>query len=274
MMNDFTIVLGVDANHIPHLQESFPNWLDMKPSLAKRPVVIFYDGKGPDACEYFDLMADAVLEHPNVTFIPWPPRGTEYEDDPTSRFGRAQRYKMLAGFVHVPAMVVTTPYWLKLDLDVVATGRDAWIDESWFDKQPAIIASPWGYTKPPDQMDKLDRWVENNKETMPVVARGNPVNLHPRPDASCVKHSRMISWCAFFNTNFTKFCSNLASNSCGEGRMPVPSQDGYMWYIATRCQVPIVTVTMKWLGWAHCSGLSSIRSTIQSLPQEVESAEL
>lgn len=261
---DFTIVVGVDAGHILHFRSVFPNWLKNKPSTFEgRAVVVFYDGLGVDECPYFEDLSKIACIHPDVLFMPWPQRGVRYENDPTSRFGKAQRYKMLSGFVHVPASVVDTKYWLKLDLDTVATGQDNWIDEKWFDGDPAIISSSWSYTKPADQMVKLDEWVAKYRNTLSSVSDFPPLNLRPRPGSSLVKHQRIISWCSFFRTDFTQFCSSSAQMTCGSGKLPVPSQDGYMWYLAKRLGLGIVTPRMKSLGWDHCSGLSAVRDALK-----------
>ena len=260
---DYTVVLGVDASHIIHLKTVFPNWLEKKPSTFKdKLVVVFYDGHGYDDCPYFNDLLDIVSIHRQTLLMPWPHRGVKYESDPTSRFGRAQRYKMLSGFVHVPAAVVETEYWLKLDLDVVATGNDRWIDERWFDGNPAIVSSPWSYTKPANQMLKLDQWVDVNKDYLPEMHGRPPLNLRPRPGSDLVKHPRIISWCSFFQTSFTKLCSTSAEATCGTGKLPAPSQDGFMWYVARRLGLGIVTTRMKAFGWSHCSGLSSVRNAV------------
>lgn len=266
MIPDYTVVLGVDKDHEIHLQTILPNWLERKPKTFRdRPFLIFFDSQaGVRSC----LDGDIFRGIHDITCIPWPTTSEcpiEYEDDESSRFGRAQRYKMLSGFVHIPAMYVRTPYWLKLDLDVVASGNDDWIDEKWFEDRPAIIASPWGYTKPADQMMKLDAWVDANRMSITEISTKPALNLKPMPGSDLVKHKRIISWCAFFDTSFTTLCSLMAKSTCGIGKLPVPSQDGYMWYVAERSGLGIVKAPMKSLGWIHCQGLSSMKSTIASL---------
>ncbi len=169
--------------------------------------------------------------------------------------------------MHLPATDwVKTPYWLKLDLDVVATGQDDWIDERWFEGNPAIIAHPWNYSKPPESMLDLDKWVKVNAGKLPdKITDSEPLNLIPNPGSDIVRHERIISFCGFFNTEFTKLCSEMAESTCGSGKLPVPSQDGFMWYVAKRGGFGINRVNMKARGWKQCSSERSILQSLQEL---------
>lgn len=263
-ISEFTIVIGVDGGHIGQLRLSLPTWHKCKPSLLNSRLVVFYDA---DQVPWTEV-ASCCRPHPSTSYYPWPPPNVEYENDVSSRFGSSQRYKMLSGFVHVPPLVVKTPYWLKIDLDTIATGMDDWIEESWFDNDPAIVSHPWGYTKPSDQMMKLDYWAQSSNSLQDLY-RFKPLNLVPLPGSSVVRHKRIISWVGFFNTEFTRLCSDFASKTCGVGKLPVPSQDGYMWYVAKRLGLLIRRENMKSRGWIHCSSESSILKTIQDRAEKV-----
>ncbi len=244
---EFTLVVGVDRKHLDQLRIVWPTWKKHKPSLLSHPMLIFYDW------EQIGEEIRSVIDHPELTIVPWPPVSTiEYEGTPGEKWTCSQRYKMLAGFVHVPAFHVKTPYWLKLDTDVVATGRDDWIDSSWFEENPAIISHCWTFTKPADQILKLDAWVEENKDKhdfVKCIATQPPLNLRPKPGSDRVGHKRIISWCAFFETWFTRRLSFAANRICGEFKLPVPSQDGYVWYCAKRSGRNILRPNMKKRGW-------------------------
>lgn len=255
MSFDYTTVIGVDESHIEKLRLVFPTWVAHKPSLLNHRLVIFYDINSN--CHPLTI-SRIVHQHPDIDIYAWPPPGVAYDDIPSmGRFGGAQRYKMLAGFVHCPRFRVETDYWLKLDLDTVATGQDNWIDEKWFEDKPAIVAHPWNYTKPPDQMITLDLWASQCHH-IAQLENTQPLNLRPEPGSSMVSHKRIISWCGFFNTDFTADCSRAAEATCGIGKLPVPSQDGYMWYMAQRRGLPIRRENMKKCGWAHCGSERSI----------------
>ena len=174
---------------------------------------------------------------------------------------------MLAGFVHVPTVHVDTSYWLKLDTDVVATGNDDWVDDCWFEGDPAIVAQPWGFTKPADQVLKLDEWVLNNAEKLYDLVCEPALCLTPNEGSDRVRHKRIISWCGFFHTHFTWSASTWAENTCGVGKLPVPSQDGYLFYLAKRLDFGIKRVQMKKLGFEHWSTMFNVKQAAERAMQ-------
>jgi len=163
----------------------------------------------------------------------------------------------------VAAERVWTDYWLKLDTDIVATGNDDWINPDWFVDDPAIVSAAWSYTKPPDQMVKLDRWAELHRDVLGIVAEKPPLNLVPKPGEVRLRHKRIISWCAFFQATLTALCAGLAKATCGPGQLPVPSQDGYMFYVAKRLGLPIMRTNMKALGWEQWHTEHNIREAVE-----------
>lgn len=267
-MIDYTTVIGLDHGHFEQLKTVWPTWLKHKPSLLDHPLIIFYDWQS--SLRPSDIL-QVVKDHPNHRLYGWPPSGGyTYEGDESSKWHNPQRYKMLAGFVHVPRIVVKTKYWLKLDLDTVAVGNDDWIEESWFESDPAIVSHPWGYTKPADQMLKLDDWFDRNCRDIRDVWNDYPLtpilNLKPSsPSSSLVRHKRIISWCAFFDTHFTTMCSMVAGIGIegGKFQLPVSSQDGYLWYMAIRGNFPVIRANMKSKGWEHWSTTKNVRKAAE-----------
>ena len=261
MIPDFTIVLGVDAKHLEQLRMVFPTWKKHKPNtFLNNPIIVFYDKEEVFQNQIFD-----VIDNPNLTVYPWPPPGITYEGNEEDKFTKSQRYKMLSGFVYIPALLVKTSYWLKLDTDTIATGQDDWIDSNLFIDKPAIISQRWSFTKPPDQMMVLDKWVKDNKNKKSLLSVQNPLNLVPNPGEGRLNHKRIISWCSFFETGFTRLCAAFASETCGDFKLPVPSQDGYVWYVAKRLGLNIVRTNFKSKGFKH-------RSTFKNIKQAVEEA--
>lgn len=254
--NTYTTVVGVDKKHLEELQLTWPTWRHHKPSILQHPMVVFFDRESLCAAD-----VQAVVDHPNLHVEPWPRRESVVYEGGDDKWTNPQRYKMLAGYVHVPALVVDTPYWLKLDTDTVATGNDDWIVSSWFDDEPVIISHPWGFTKPADQMIRLDEWAA--KTNFGELRRTSPLNLVPREGWSRISHARIISWCGLFSTSFAQMASQLASMTCGLYKMPVPSQDGYHWYLAKRLGLPIYRTSMKLRGWEHWSSLHNVKAACQ-----------
>jgi len=263
MYDDYTVVLGVDRKHLAQLNLVLPTWKKHKPDLFKHKFVIFYDREQVTHHEVWDVLDSHLSFYTTkISLVPWSEVGVVYPGDPSNKWTCPQRYKMLAGFVYVPAWYVNTRYWLKLDLDTVATRHDGgWVDQEWFEGNPAIISHPWGFTKPADQMIQLDRWAEEHSVFDDEVSP--PLNLKPKDGWSRLRHKRIISWCAFFNTEFTKVCAAHAIATCDKGMLPVRSQDGYHWYMAKRMGHSVICTNMKNLGWKHCSSTSSVRKEVE-----------
>ncbi|KKN88388.1 hypothetical protein LCGC14_0249510 [marine sediment metagenome] len=251
---DFTIVLGVDRKHLFQLEHTFPTWKRHKPSMLERPMIVFYDHEQLDPSD-----VRKVIDHHDMIMIPWPLAGVEYEGG-NDKFTNARRYRMLSGFVHVPAKVVKTLWWLKIDTDAIAHGMDDWIDSSWWADDPIIISPGWPYTKPPNQMVLLDEWVEREKDKLiDFYERTEPLDMFPKPGSDRLPHKRIGTWCAFFKTSFTQYASMLAEQTCGLGKLPVPSQDSYLWYLATRMGRGIRRENMKKRGWVLFATMPNIK---------------
>lgn len=250
---NFTTVIGVDKKHLKELAISLPTWKKYRPEIFRQPMLVFFDQSQLAADE-----VSKVVRHDDCTLIRWPPTGIEYAGEKGSKWTDPQRHKMLAGFVYVP-QYASTSYWLKLDTDTIATGHGPWINQSWFADSPAIVAQGWHYTKPPEQMLQLDAWTSKHATKLLQLSTHAPLELHPEPGSNKVKHKRIISWCGFFNTNFSATCALLAEKGCGLYQVPVHSQDGYHWYCARRMRLPIVRADMKAMGWKHCGSLKSLK---------------
>ena len=258
IVSDYTLVLGLDRKHLDQLRLVWPTWQKHKPTTLKHPIVIFYDR--------YEIMPDEierVVGDVDLTLVDWPPFGVLYSGDNNSKWYHPQRSKMLSGFVHTAASHVKTQYWLKLDTDVVAIGQDDWVPQELSIGLPAIVAHPWSFTKPPDQIQILDRWVYDNRDILPdyIQSYGTVTSQigEPKEGSSRIGHKRIISWCAFFNTRFTRDIARWAEDISGNGKLPVPSQDGYMWYMAKRLQKDIVRTSMKERGWEHWCTDKNIR---------------
>jgi hypothetical protein len=229
-----TLVVAIDDKSIVKLRHTWPTWMRHKPELREVPVLLIHDASIDPTKEDCALFR----EHPRLRFVPW-----EMPD------ALDQRERMLTALAKVPALEVTTPWYLKLDVDVVATGPGAWIDPDWFlpDEQgrlPAFISSPWGYTKPADALARLDDWGDAN----PRLSSWPRLDLPFEAAAECVAHQRIISWCFFGNTAWTREVVEYAPN-----RLPCPSQDTYLFYCAARRGDRIIRTRMSRYGWQHVS---------------------
>lgn len=247
-LRELTTVVAVDAEHLHELRIVWPTWVRHRPELLEIPLILICDGDIPQ--DEWEQKLEFVV-HAKRRLVPWTMPGV------------SQREKMLTGLVHVTAEFVETRWYLKLDTDTVAIPANRWLDPEWFlpdehGRQPVFVASPWRYTKPADAILRLDEWADQTAElrTFPRL------NLHPQPHASAVAHSRIISWCFFGNTEWTRKMAKLSP-----GRLPVPSQDTFLWYCAARQNQFYRQVRMSRFGWKHRRGKRKLKAEAQkSLP--------
>lgn len=249
-MVEFTSVLAVDAAHEAQLRAVWPNWIGAKPELAAAPLLVICDAF--DGGARFWRRRLSWLDHSsrNLVYWDWP------NSDDTEFSGITQRERMLTAFVKVPWVHVQTPYWLKIDTDAVATATGPWIQPEWFQGNPAIVASPWGYTKPAYWIDALESWGNAHEAFYHLPKLG----LATTPDARTFRHKRFASWICFVDTLWSRYAAGLCPS-----RLPVPSQDTFHWYVATRRNDLIRRVSFKRHGWTNVAGTRRRQKLIESL---------
>jgi hypothetical protein len=248
---DFTTLVGLDVEHVEELRLTWPTWVRFRPEILQHPMICVCDGALSEDHWHTAL---SFVDHPDKSIVVW------YQPDVS------QRAKMLTALTLAPAAWVSTPWYLKLDTDAVACTSDDWIQDEWFapniDGQlPAFVTNPWGYTKPADAIVRLDDWADQ----VPAMKNKPRLNLVPTPGASLISHRRIISWCFFGNTQWTRTVTSYC-----DGRLPVPSQDTYLWYCAARRGDFYRTVRMKHVGWQHIGR----RRRLAQVCREVMSQEL
>ena len=250
-MVEFTTVVGVDEKHVKQLRWTWPTWELNFQSLLRAPLLLICDGQWSEQKWHEEL---SFLEHPNATFVMW------------NQSGVTQREKMLTALTLAPGDYVTTPWYLKLDTDALRTTRSRWPLEEWFEEdqegnRPVFVSNPWGYTKPPDAIQRLDDWADG----IPELSQYPRLNLVPKPGSNLVKHRRIISWSFFGNTAWTREVTKWCN-----GRLPVPSQDTYLWYCAARRRERYVRVRMKRYGWKHVSRARPLRIACRNVVKEFD----
>ncbi|NUQ65972.1 MAG: hypothetical protein HUU20_26220 [Pirellulales bacterium] len=235
MSFSFTTVVACDVRHCDQLAMVWPTWRRCKPEIAASPLLLVCDARaGGEA--WWRRRLDW-LDHADRRIVLWDwPRG-----EGIGREAVTQRERMLTAFVHAPCKYVDTPYWLKIDTDTVATAAGPWYDPAWFAEAPALVASPWGYTRPGVWIDQLEAWADRHAQ----LGLFEPLGLRVASGAGAVRHRRLASWLCFVNTAWSRLAASYSPQ-----RLPVPSQDTYHWYLAARRGDGIVRARMKNFGWA------------------------
>lgn len=220
---DFTTVIALDNRCSQQFQQVWPVWKLFCPMLLEHPLLILLDGwMAPQKMDWID--------HPDVHFVYW-----------SWRPDLPQRERMLTAFVKIPYLV-STPYWLKIDTDALPVRPGFTIDGGWFDGDPVLVASPWKYTKPGRWINTLKDWAEG----IPDLEKHPPLGLRCPEGVTYFGHPRIASWFCFIRTDW----SQQVASYCPD-RLPVPSQDTYHWYCATRSGQLIRRISFKRLGWVN-----------------------
>ena len=209
IISDVTIVTACDEYYVDILRETYRNWREYK-NIDKYPVIVFVNGM-----ELNDSRLD-FLKLPNVTLIPW-------------KMGNADshREEMLSAFVFGAAEHVKTDYWMKLDADSYATDYTDLIDDSM--RQYAFCGHKWGYSKV-QHIKELDEWAKGHWKRK--LRKASPMINEGRVEGRRFYHNskRTISFIQLHKTKFTRFCVKLLK----ERKLPSPTQDTYMFYVANR----------------------------------------
>jgi hypothetical protein len=213
---DTTIVTACDAYYVDILQHTFANWRKYK-GIDKHPVIVFVHG--------LDIKTDPKLEFlrlPNVTMIPWKMENAENH-----------REEMLSAFVFGSAEHVKTEYWLKLDADSYATDDRPFILEKM--KKFAFCGHKWGYSRP-YHIQALDTWAKGHWKRK--LRKAAPMITEGKVEGNRFYHNskRTISFIQLHKARFTRFCVGLIrpDEKTGLKRLPAPTQDTFMFYVANR----------------------------------------
>jgi hypothetical protein len=244
LYEEVTVVTAIDKNYIGFLEATFSNWVKYK-SIQRYPMIIYING--------FESVNDPSLSfikryNPRAQIIMW--------DMPEAK---SQREKMLSSFVFGAARDVKTKYWLKLDADAFFTDKRPMLDEGMLDY--VICGHKWGYTKPGTWINDLDEWAKTIKIFEKTKNIFNPINLGTKRYI----HERTASYVQLHQTEFTKFAAAL----CDGGRLPVPSHDTYLWYVAARLNLPIMRHNFKrHRGVTNVPRLDKLKRSILEVEQQ------
>lgn len=245
MIPDFTIQIGLDREHLAEFKATFPTWLDSGVFSGGRSVQLLIDEREPDEFWDRELQFLYALAARTGNFRP-DPIGV------ANPLEWSQRERMLTAFLTSCAFV-TTAYVLKIDTDCLFMAgplltETGFVAEHHFTGSPAIVAPPWSYSKPVDTLYKLNTWADSlpleTWKTPPIEGQENLASGANRMNR--VYHPRTISYCGFYRTDFVMKAISL----CGS-RLPVPSHDTFLDYVARRLGERIVETKMP--GWKHLS---------------------
>lgn len=218
---DLTIVTAVDPSYIDRLQITFKTWKEKK-NISQYQIMVFVNGM-----ELTDSRLNFLREKGlKVIMIPWNMKNVE-----------TQRERMLSAFVLGTAKYVKTPYWIKLDADSYAV--DSTPLALNYMKKYAFVGHKWGYSWD-KHIKALDDWASTHKDIR--LKNAKPMYDQKQKAGRRYYHpgKRTISFIQIQNSEFTRLCASLAGD-----RLPVPSHDTYLYYIANQLGIPWKSANFK-----------------------------
>ena len=82
-------------------------------------------------------------------------------------------------------------------------------------------------------------------------------------------HPRVASFVQFHRSDFVRTAAEMAG-----GRLPVPSHDTYLWYVANRLGLPIMRTNFKnRRGMDNKSDIDGLKARVAAVDQDVPQAE-
>ena len=235
-----TNVIGIDLEHLDELRVSSQSWRAYKPQEIERPTLFVCDGSQGTEQDWIQRLKwyDSVDK-----------RVITFDDKYLRGVGATQREVMLTAITYALTLV-ETDWWVKIDTDTVANGAGEWIESEWLSSNLAFVSHRWSYTKPAAFIKQLDGW----SLSVPELRRNQRPAIELPDDLSQrVGHARIQSIVMLGRRSFARTVWGMIERG-DELRMPCPSQDTLMWYVAERMKFKYEAINLKRRGWAHGRG--------------------
>ena len=235
-MTDTTIVVGVDDEHVKELEVSYQSWVVNRPQMLDDQILFVCDANQGSWNDWSRRLN--FCQHSNA-------RAVLFDGNNLRQDGADQREVMLTGLIWGAAKV-DTKWYVKIDTDTVAARSGEWVRDEWRNESYAFCSHRWGFTRPASFISQLDEWAESIPD---LACCDKPVHPLPSDLSERVSHPRIQSWWLLGTSEFAR----LVWKWVGEGsrRMPCPSQDTLLWYVAHRLGMPYHRMNMKKQGWSH-----------------------
>lgn len=225
-MPQITLVTAVTPSHLPRLRWTVGSWT-IKKQFRRAPLIVFYHDM-----EAGELAWIGDLWKAPVKLVPWPMPQAENN-----------RERMISAFVLGAAEHVETSHCIKVDADCYCTNaKTVFMPE---DFEVDLCSHSWGYTKPAWFITALEKWSAGEE-----YERGG--------DMGSKGHKRIQSICCLHKTSFLKAAAELAG-----GRLPVPSHDTYLWWLAENvAEFSWSRKNLKKFGVGHASRWKGCRENV------------
>jgi hypothetical protein len=237
-MNNTTLLLVIDNQHLDELKVAWKNWNYFKPEITNLPVFLVYDKE----------IENRLTEIPEIA-----KKATLYPFT-NKQYYASQRDAMLTSFFE-GIRNIKTKHYLKVDTDCLAHNHDkGWLKQMDIADDVVFVSKGWGYTKPAAKIYALEDWADKTLSQYPRL------NLKPVEGSDLIKHKRIISWIFLGKTDWTNSMSGLCWKN-DHYELPLPSQDTFTWYCAERTKAKYIRTNFKEYGFDH----GRIRKLVDSI---------
>lgn len=227
---NFAIITAVTPDYLKKLRWTLPTW-SIKPQFKNKKLYIYFNGFK----DHTDLLfAEEYFN--NVYYISWSAPKSE-----------TKREEILSSFVYA-AKDIKEEYYVKIDADAFFVDSKDVFDESDFEYD--LVSHKWGYTKPAWWIKELDNFYYSKNDEY-------------EKETGSIGHKRIQSICCLHKTEFVREILSMVGD-----RLPVPSHDTLVWYLADKMEHrKWKSKNLRRLGVSHCSRFRSIREEICSNPE-------
>ena len=234
----FTILSAVTPDYEERLRLTSKTW-SLKNQFSDKPLVLFTHGFRRPQRRFRDLWKD-------IKVIDW--NMDSYD---------SQRELMVSSFV-LGVKYIETEFSVKVDCDSYFINDEDVFSNKDFDYD--LVSNKWGYTKPVWFIEKLEKWSRLNNIPGKELFPSEIFSSHE----SRFCHKRIASFICLQKTSFVKECVSYLD----EERLPVPSHDTFLWYMAERLP------TSKWTAHKLKRRGCDTRGTFGRIRRELEKYDL
>jgi len=229
---DMTFVSMVTpGKYLEKFKVNFKSWL-LTESIMEYPIHIYLVANTQEECDLLkkDLVTNQIDKRVKMIEV-------------VNNTSWSLREFCFYTFVKQVPYEIDTPLWVKIDADS-APKPEIWNGYGYLfnwdrgTRKSDLTANKWGYTKPGQWLLDLDDWAVSNFVNTPRLFGEVPRETLAK--SKRYGHARIASFVCVHNTKFTKEAAKYVKD-----RLPVPSHDTFLWFVATKLNKKIKPIKMK-----------------------------
>ena len=226
-MSQFTIITCVSNNgrYLKKFERALNSW-HKDPFIKKTPIIVFAHNNAYNVANILLIQVINKYDYP-IQLVKWSKPECE-----------TVKEEMLSAFIFGAHEYVKTKYAIKLDCDTHLKGPEFQIPNKY--NRNVLYGHKWRYTKckaDPEYEETNYHWFDRLGDwSMQFSDFIGTKHNYPRGlTESRYGHLRIASFCCLQKMAFIKHAVDLCNkSSIRQGRMPIPSHDTFLFYVAER----------------------------------------